>query len=111
METIAKHRYAHASAQKVRLVLDLVRQKNVSQALEILKYTNKKAALLIKKVLDSAVANAEHNNGTDIDRLKIKKIFADDAPMMRRTLPRAKGRADRVLKRSSHITVVLSESL
>jgi large subunit ribosomal protein L22 len=108
METIARHRYARSSAQKIRLVLDLVRNKKASQALDILNHTNKKAALLIRKVLESAIANAEHNEGADIDSLKIEKVFADDAPVMRRTSPRAKGRADRILKRSSHITVILN---
>ena len=96
METIAKHRHARSSAQKVRLVADLIRGKKVSQALDILTYTNKKAAVLVKKVLESAIANAEHNDGADIDDLK-------------RIMPRAKGRADRILKRTSHITVVVSD--
>lgn len=109
METIAKHRHARASAQKVRLVAALIRGKKVSHALETLTYTNKKAAGLVKKVLESAVANAEHNNGTDIDNLKVTKIFADEGPSMKRIMPRAKGRADRILKRTSHITVVVSE--
>ncbi|CAJ0993553.1 50S ribosomal protein L22 [Pantoea sp. Nvir] len=109
METIAQHRHARSSAQKVRLVVDLIRGEKVSQALEILTYTNKKAALLVKKVLESAIANAEHNDGVDIDDLKITKIFADEGPSMKRITPRAKGRADRVLKRTSHITVVVSD--
>ncbi|MXP66512.1 50S ribosomal protein L22 [Pantoea sp. Nvir] len=109
METIAQHRHARSSAQKVRLVVDLIRGEKVSQALEILTYTNKKAALLVKKVLESAIANAEHNDGVDIDDLKIAKIFADEGPSMKRITPRAKGRADRVLKRTSHITVVVSD--
>ncbi|MGQ7172494.1 50S ribosomal protein L22, partial [Escherichia sp. R-CC3] len=71
METIAKHRHARSSAQKVRLVADLIRGKKVSQALDILTYTNKKAAVLVKKVLESAIANAEHNDGADIDDLKV----------------------------------------
>lgn len=106
METIAKHRHARSSAQKVRLVADLIRGKKVSQALDILTYTNKKAAVLVKKVLESAIANAEHNDGADIDDLKVTKIFVDD---MKRIMPRAKGRADRILKRTSHITVVVSD--
>ena len=72
--TIAKHRHARSSAQKVRLVADLIRGKKVSQALDILTYTNKKAAVLVKKVLESAIANAEHNDGADIDDLKVTKI-------------------------------------
>ena len=97
METIAKHRHARSSAQKVRLVADLIRGKKVSQALDILTYTNKKAAVLVKKVLESAIANAEHNDGADIDDLKVAKIFVDEGPSMKRIMPRAKGRADRIL--------------
>jgi len=108
METIAKHRHARSSAQKVRLVADLIRGKKVSQALDILTYTNKKA-VLVKKVLESAIANAEHNDGADIDDLKVTKIFVDEGPSMKRIMPRAKGRADRILKRTSHITVVVSD--
>ena len=100
METIAKHRYARTSAQKARLVADLIRGKKVAQALEILTFTNKKAAALVKKVLESAIAN---------DDLKVAKIFVDEGPSMKRVMPRAKGRADRILKRTSHITVVVSD--
>ena len=106
METIAKHRYARTSAQKARLVADLIRGKKVAQ---ILTFTNKKAAALVKKVLESAIANAEHNDGADIDDLKVAKIFVDEGPSMKRVMPRAKGRADRILKRTSHITVVVSD--
>ncbi|AVQ87483.1 MULTISPECIES: 50S ribosomal protein L22 [Plesiomonas] len=109
MEAIAKHRYARTSAQKARLVADLVRGKKVALALEILTYSNKKAADLVKKVLESAIANAEHNEGADVDDLKISKIFVDEGPSMKRIMPRAKGRADRILKRTSHITVVVSD--
>lgn len=111
METIAQHRHARSSAQKVRLVADLVRGKPVEQALNILTYTNKKASALVKKVLQSAIANAEHNDGSDIDDLKVAKIFVDSGPSMKRTMPRAKGRADRILKRTSHITVVVSDKI
>ncbi|OOR98066.1 50S ribosomal protein L22 [Haemophilus paracuniculus] len=109
METIAKHRYARTSAQKARLVADLIRGKKVAAALEILTFTNKKAAALVKKVLESAIANAEHNDGADVDDLKVTKIFVDEGPSMKRVMPRAKGRADRILKRTSHITVVVSD--
>ncbi|CAL4325330.1 50S ribosomal protein L22 [Buchnera aphidicola] len=109
MEALAQHRQARSSAQKVRLIADLIRGKKVPQALNILNYTNKKAAYLVKKVLESAIANAEHNNGIDIDELKIKKIFINEGTTMKRMMPRAKGRADRVLKRTSHITVVVSD--
>ncbi|MCR3755450.1 MAG: 50S ribosomal subunit protein L22 [Sodalis sp. Psp] len=109
METIAQHRHARSSAQKVRLVANLIRGKKVSQALEVLTYTNKKAAGLMKKVLESAIANAENNDGIDIDDLKVAKIFVDTGPSMKRIMPRAKGRVDRVLKRTSHITVIVSD--
>jgi large subunit ribosomal protein L22 len=109
METLAQHRQARSSAQKVRLIADLIRGKKVPQALNILTYTNKKAAILVKKVLESAIANAEHNDGADIDQLRIKKIFVNEGSTMKRMMPRAKGRADRILKRTSHITVIVSD--
>ncbi len=109
MEAIAKHRFARISPQKARLVADQVRGKTVAQALEILTFSNKKAAELVKKVLESAIANAEHNEGADIDDLNVAKIFVDEGPTMKRIMPRAKGRADRILKRSSHITVVVAD--
>lgn len=108
METLAQHRHARSSAQKVRLVADLIRGKKVSQALDILTYTNK-SCCTGQKVLESAIANAEHNDGADIDDLKVAKIFVDEGPSMKRIMPRAKGRADRILKRTSHITVVVSD--
>ena len=109
MEAIAKHNFARISSQKARLVADLIRGKSVDQALEILTFSNKKAAALVKKVLESAIANAEHNEGADIDDLNVAKIFVDEGPTMKRIMPRAKGRADRILKRSSHITVVVAD--
>ncbi|BCL68373.1 50S ribosomal subunit protein L22 [Vibrio nigripulchritudo MADA3029] len=109
MEAIAKHNFARISPQKARLVADQIRGKSVDQALELLTFSNKKAAELIKKVLESAIANAEHNEGADIDDLNVAKIFVDEGPTMKRIMPRAKGRADRILKRSSHITVVVAD--
>lgn len=109
MEAIAKHNFARISPQKARLVADQIRGKSVDQALELLTFSNKKAAELIKKVLESAIANAEHNEGADIDDLRVAKIFVDEGPVMKRVMPRAKGRADRILKRSSHITVVVAD--
>jgi large subunit ribosomal protein L22 len=109
MEAIAKHNFARISPQKASLVADLIRGKSVEQALEILTFSNKKAAVLVKKVLESAIANAEHNEGADIDDLNVAKIFVDEGPTMKRIMPRAKGRADRILKRSSHITVVVAD--
>ncbi len=110
MEAIAKHNFARISPQKARLVADQIRGKSVDQALEILTFSNKKAADLVKKVLESAIANAEHNEGADIDDLSVAKIFVDEGPTMKRIMPRAKGRADRILKRSSHITVVVADA-
>ncbi|MGL6261304.1 50S ribosomal protein L22 [Vibrio sp. WXL103] len=110
MEAVAKHNFARISPQKARLVADQIRGKNVDQALEILTFSNKKAAELIKKVLESAIANAEHNEGADIDDLNVAKIFVDEGPIMKRIMPRAKGRADRILKRSCHITVVVADA-
>ncbi|AGH80153.1 50S ribosomal protein L22 [Psychromonas sp. CNPT3] len=109
MEALAKHLYARSSAQKARLVADQVRGLTVEKALELLAYSPKKAAVLIKKVVDSAIANAEHNEGADVDELVITKICVDEGPTMKRIMPRAKGRADRIMKRSCHITVVVSD--
>ncbi|WED22092.1 50S ribosomal protein L22 [Vibrio sp. JC009] len=109
MEALAKHNFARISPQKARLVADQIRGKSVDQALEILTFSNKKAADLVKKVLESAIANAEHNEGADIDDLNVAKIFVDEGPIMKRIMPRAKGRADRILKRSCHITVVVAD--
>lgn len=110
MEAIAKHKFARVSPQKGRLVADQIRGQSVAQALDILAYSPKKAATLVKKVLESAIANAEHNEGADIDELKVAAIMIDEGPTMKRIKPRAKGRADRILKRTSHITVVVSDS-
>ena len=110
MEVLAKHRYARISPQKVRLVVDQIRGQSVEQALNILTFSNKKAAGLVQKVLESAIANAEHNEGADIDELTISKAFVDEGPTMKRIQARAKGRANRILKRSSHITVMVSDS-
>ena len=109
MEALAKHRFARTSAQKARLVADQIRGLPVDKALDVLTYSNRKAAVLVKKVLESAIANAEHNEGADIDELKVAKIMIDAGPTMKRIKTRAKGRADRVLKRSSHITVVVAD--
>jgi len=110
MEAIAIHKFARLSAQKGRLVADQIRGLPVAKALEILAYSPKDAAGLLKKVLESAIANAEHNEGADIDELKIAKVMVDEGPTMKRIMPRAKGRADRIFKRTSHITVVVSDS-
>ena len=109
VEAIAKHRFARTSAQKARLVADQVLDLPVDKAISILTFSNKKAAVLVKKVLDSAIANAEHNEGADIDTLKVSHIIVNEGPTMKRIRPRAKGRADRIMKRTSHITIVVSD--
>ena len=109
MEVAATLKGARLSAQKARLVADQVRGKSVEAALEILQFSTKKGADIIKKVLESAIANAEHNDGADVDELKVSTIFVDEGMTMKRIKPRAKGRADRILKRSCHITVKVAE--
>jgi large subunit ribosomal protein L22 len=109
MATFAKHRYAKISPQKCRLVADQVRVLKVDKAITFLKFSDKKAAVLIKKVIESAIANAEHNDGADIDELKVSTIYVDAGPVMKRMHARAKGRGNRIIKRTSHITVAVSE--
>lgn len=109
MEVAAKLRYARLSAQKCRLVCDQVRGMPVDRALDVLKFSTKKAAALIKKVLESAIANAEHNEGADIDELKVATIYADQGSTYKRMHARAKGRGCRILKPTCHITVVVSD--
>lgn len=109
MEVAAKLKGARISAQKARLVADQIRGKSVESALEILQFSGKKGADIIKKVLESAIANAEHNDGADIDELKVSTVFVDEGMTMKRIRPRAKGRADRIFKRSCHITVKVAE--
>ena len=109
MEAKAIHRYARSSTQKARLMADLIRGLPVEQALNQLKFSPRHGAALILKVLKSAIANAEHNNGMDIDQLKVSTIMVDEGPSMKRVFPRAKGRADRIIKRTCHITVVVSD--
>lgn len=110
MEVAAKLRGATISPQKARLVADQIRGKGVEEALDILVFSPKKAAHLIKKVLESAIANAENNEGADVDELKVSAIYVDEGTTLKRIRPRAKGRADRILKRNSHITVKVSDS-
>ncbi|GAC1375947.1 MAG: 50S ribosomal protein L22 [Aquirhabdus sp.] len=104
-EVTAILRGAAISAQKVRLVADQVRGQPVGRALDILTFSNKKAAVLVKKALQSAIANAEHNNSMDVDALKVSTIYVDEGITLKRISPRAKGRADRISKRTCHITV------
>lgn len=109
MEAKAIHRYARSSAQKARLVADQVRGLPVEKALNLLKFSPRHGAALIYKVLASAIANAENNEGADVDSLKVSTIMIDEGPSMKRVFPRAKGRADRIVKRTCHITVVVSD--
>ena len=109
MHTQAVLKFARLSPQKGRLVADLIRGKKVDEALNILKFSNQRAAGVVKKVLESAIANAENNNGADVDELKVSEIFVDGGPVMKRIRPRAKGRADRISKPTSHVTVRVSD--
>ncbi|MEE3240571.1 MAG: 50S ribosomal protein L22 [Pseudomonadota bacterium] len=109
MEVSAKLSGATISAQKARLVADQIRGKSAEEALDILTFSNKKAAGLVLKLLNSAIANAEHNEGADIDELKVSSIFVNEGRTLKRLKPRAKGRADRILKRSCHITVKVAD--
>lgn len=109
MEVSAHARRLRISAQKARLVADQVRGKPVADALDILSFSTKKGAELVRKVVESAIANAENNEGADIDELKISEIYVNEGLTMKRIKPRAKGRADRILKRSSHISVTVSD--
>ena len=109
MEVAAKLSGARLSAQKARLVADQIRGKHVEEALDLLTFSKKKGADIIKKVLESAIANAEQNEGADVDELRVSTIFVDEGMTMKRISPRAKGRADRILKRSCHITVKVAD--
>ena len=109
METKATLRGVRLSAQKGRLVADLIRGKKVDQALNILTFSPKKGAVIIKKVLESAIANAEHNDGADIDALKVKTIFVERGTFQKRFQARAKGRGNRVLKHTCHIYISVGD--
>jgi large subunit ribosomal protein L22 len=109
MQTFSKLKYAHISPQKVRLIADVVRGKRVGLALSQLRFMPKKGAELVLKVLESAVANAEHNHGADIDELKVAMVQVNGAPFFARYTARAKGRGNRILKRNSHITVRVAD--
>ena len=108
-EVAATRNGARISARKARLVVDQIRGKRAADAIDLLSFSTKKAADLVKEVLESAVANAEHNEGMDIDELKVSSTFVNEGTTLRRIRPRAKGRADRILKRSCHITVKVAE--
>ena len=105
MATVAKLRNARMAAQKVRLVADQIRGQRVEKAINILTFSNKKAAALVKKVLESAIANAEHNDGADVDELKVGTITVDEGATMKRWRARARGRAAKIMKRTCHVTV------
>lgn len=109
MEVSATLRESAISPQKMRLVANLVKKMRVSKAIEVLNFTNKKAAGILKKVVESAMANAEHNHGADIDNLHIASIQVNQAPSLKRVRPRAKGRANRITKQYSHVTVTVVE--
>jgi len=109
METRAILRGARMSAQKGRVVADLIRGKRVDRALNILAFTPRKGAAIVKKVLESAIANAEHNDGADIDALKIKTIHVERGAFLKRFHARAKGRGNRVLKHTCHIYITVGD--
>lgn len=109
MQTQAVLKHVRLSPQKARLVADMVRGQPVDKALATLKFSRQRSAGIIRKVLESAIANAENNNGADVDELVVTEIFVDQGPVMKRMAPRAKGRADRILKRTSHITVRVAD--
>lgn len=110
MRAAATLKHARISAQKARLVADLIRGQRVEQALNTLSFSTKKGAGLVKKVLESAIANAEHNAGADVDELKVESVQVNEGPTMKRIMPRAKGRANRIMKRTSHITLTVAEA-
>ena len=110
MQVKAQLKRANISAQKVRLVADQIRGMEVEKAEQLLAFSPKKAARLMKKVLLSAVSNAEHNEGADIDELRVSAVFVDEGPTLKRGRARAKGRGTQILKRTSHITVELADN-
>ena len=109
METRAQSRFMRITAQKARLVVDLIRGKPVEKALSLLEYTPKRGARILLKTLRSAVANAESTQHLDVDTLYVKRAFVDEGPTAKRFLPRAHGRATKIFKRTSHITVIVDE--
>lgn len=109
MEVAAKLKFTRLSPQKCRLMCDQIRGLSIERALDTLKFSRQKSASVIKKVLESAVANAEHNYGADIDELMISQIFADQGPTYKRMQAKAKGRGSRILKPTCHITIILSD--
>ena len=110
MTTSATLKFTHLSPQKMRLIADQIRGMSADRAVTLLSFSNKKGAKIVKKVLESAIANAENNNGADIDELKITSVEVNQGPTMKRLRPRARGRADRIIKRTSHLIVKVSEN-
>ena len=111
MQITATLKGAPLSAQKARLVADMIRRANVSKALNTLRFTTKKGAQLILKLLESAIANAENNYGADIDELNVHTVLVDEGTTLKRISPRAKGRANRISKRTSHIKIIVSDEV
>jgi len=109
MQASSIQKYVRIAPQKARLVADQIRGLSVERALNVLLFSDKKAAFHVKKALDSAIANAEHNEGADIDELKVSAIFVNEGPTLKRMRARAKGRGTRILKRTSHITVTVAD--
>jgi large subunit ribosomal protein L22 len=109
MESRAVARYVRISPRKIRLIMDQIRGKRVGEALNMLSFVPKKGAPILKKLLNSAVANAEQSSNVDVDNLYIKRVFADEGPTLKRYRPRAMGRATRIRKRTSHLTVILDD--
>ena len=109
MEIRAKARFIRISPQKIRLIMGQVRGKKVEEALNLLSFAPQRGARILKKLLDSAVANAQQNADMDVDSLYISKVYADEGPTLKRWRPRAQGRATRIRKRTSHLTVILGE--
>ena len=109
MQATAKLKFVRMSPQKARLVADQVRGMKVDAAFNVLAFNNKRAAQLLKKVLESAVANAEHNEGADIDELRVSEVLVDEGPRHKRLSARARGRANRIIKRTSHITMTVAD--
>ncbi|MDA0788279.1 MAG: 50S ribosomal protein L22 [Proteobacteria bacterium] len=109
MEVAARLKGARLSAQKARLVADQIRGRQVGDALDVLSFSTKKGAHVVRKLLESAIANAEHNEGADVDELTVSRIFVDEGMTMKRMKPRAKGRGDRFFKRTCHITLAVAD--
>lgn len=109
MQATAKLKFVRLSPQKARLVADQVRGLPVDAAINVLNFSNKRAADMLRKVLESAIANAEHNEGADIDELRVQAVCVDEGPTHKRLSPRARGRANRIVKRTSHITLTVAD--